>query len=56
MSGDNIMSPLDSVPTSFQFALAIAPAIKDIHRVPYPEGIKRPNVRFDIDAKDGRLV
>lgn len=46
--GTNIQQPLPS-------ALATARIINDLGTVPYPEGIRSPNIDLNIGAKDGKF-
>ncbi|PBK86881.1 hypothetical protein ARMGADRAFT_939606, partial [Armillaria gallica] len=44
-----------NIPAPLPSALATARIIDDLGRVPYPEGIKRPRVELNINAKDGKF-
>ena len=44
-----------SIPANLSSALASARIIEDLGSVPYPEGIKRPDAKLNVNAKDGKF-
>lgn len=44
-----------NIPGGLPSALVTARIIDDLSRVPYPENIKRPKFKLNINAKDGKF-
>ncbi len=51
----NLSTTKANIPPPLPSVLATARIIDDLGRVPYPEGIKRPRVELNINAKDGKF-